>query len=391
MVSYLRLMILGSRLQTLQEWKPTAHGHNFWLDIISAVAPKVDQVVIASIQGKPYQNDRPAIVVTELPFEIRHERLEPNPYLKTALFIGAYAWVDKIVRKFDIDVMHLIDNYGPIQIALSRVKVKKTIFQAHYDPRYRMYDQFLRMSLRPFDTVIAGSNQLADRFRELCLAPRSVEAIPLAVSLDSLDGEVVDERRTRAHLGIKSDSKIILWSGFISTVVGEPEFIFSLRVAKQLIDKISGIEFVFAFKKEHFRKDYKKFEEVGIRIIPIPSRTEFLELARISELLFSPCLNDRAIVCPPLTWLECMAYGVPIVTTNVRGVDEIIHDRQNGIIMLDPNKASELLYQLVRNQAKETLIVEARETVRKRFEISDAASAYLRIWSSLASEGTSTG
>jgi glycosyltransferase involved in cell wall biosynthesis len=29
-------------------------------------------------------------------------------------------------------------------------------------------------------------------------------------------------------------------------------------------------------------------------------------------------------VAPPLTWIESMGFGVPIITTNVRGADELV-------------------------------------------------------------------
>ena len=42
-------------------------------------------------------------------------------------------------------------------------------------------------------------------------------------------------------------------------------------------------------------------------------------------------VEDRdCIVAPPLTWIECMANGLPVLTTDVPGAEELVEDGRTG-------------------------------------------------------------
>jgi len=390
----MRVMLFGSRLEAIQQGKPTAHGQTFWLEMIPAIIDKVDQLLVASIGGRPSQGIGSVQVMRILPFPLQllyagdcqgNDDLEDNYIVKTALFAGAYRRVQELVEKWGIDVIHLIENYGPIQAALSRVEVAKSIFQLHYDPRYPMYDELLRLSLRPFDAIITGSQAVAAKLRELRVAPSAmIRSIPWGVPLDAFENHSTDRADVRSHFGLDPNAKIVLWTGFISTVVRIEELLFSLEVAKKLVDEFADVVFVFAFKRQQFDRRYEQFEKDRVKVLSLGSRTEFLRLASVSSLLFSPCLNRRAILGPPLTWLECMAQGVPVVTTGVAGVDEILQDDKNGIVVQDADQVANRLRSLLRDHAKtEQLGRAAKETVRQKFGIEQVADAYLQLWSSL--------
>lgn len=309
-------------------------------------------------------------------------KLETSYVLKTLFFGESYPHVTKLVRKHRIDLIHLMDNYGPSQVALSRISVPKTIFQLNYNPRYPFYSELLKASLRPFDRVVTGSAALARMLRESKAAPRT-EAIPWAVALSSVGYQSADYSGAKAHLGLKGKSIVVLWTGFLP-LVGKRELLFSLRVAKQLVHRLPNIKFVFAFKSEHFVREYKGLEHERIRIASLRSKTGLLQLASTCDVLFSPCLNDAAVFGPPLTWLECMAQGLPIVTTSLPGIDEVVSNDANGIILPQPGQAQDALYQLVIDPERiARLSIGARKNIGKRFEINSTADAYERMWLSV--------
>lgn len=380
-------MLLGLRL----ELRPTSSAHNFWLGMIPEIEKHVEKLLIVSIGGRPPENDSPMPLERLLPFPLQliyagnprgNAKLESSYLLKTILFSGVYPKILELVKKHQIDLIHLIDNYGPIQIAAAQFTAAKSTYQLNYNPRSPLYDEFLRLSLKSFDLVIAGSTALARKLRALQVAPR-VEPIPWAVSLESLEKQTVDYAKVRAGLGLVQGAPVVLWTGFLPHI-GKREFLFSLRVAKELVKELPKAQFVFAFKSEHFDERYRSFEEDRIRIISLRSRTEFLQLAGASNLLFSPCLNHRGVLGPPLTWLESMAIGLPIVTTNLPGADELIINGTNGIIIPSPDLAQQALSELLRNPEDiEGLAIEAKETVRRKFTIKNAAPKYLRAWSSI--------
>jgi len=379
-------MLLGSRIEP----RPTSSAHNFWLNMIPAIAKDVDQLVIASIGGGASRGviDGVKFVnMTPFPLQLAYSnrttgnvRLESNYVFKTMLLGNAFPMIAKLVRRHQIDLVHVIDNYGPIQVGFSLVKAAKTIFQLNYNPRYPLYDELIKLSLKPFDAVITGSFALARRLRELGVSARC-EPIPWAISPNLLANPTANTLELRKRFRLDPKLPVVMWTGFIP-LVGTREFLFSMRVAKRVTAEFRNVQFIFAFKSEHFDSEYKSFEEQRIRVISLNSRTDFLKLAHVSTLLLCPCLNDRAIVGPPLTWLESMAHGVPVISTQVEGIDEVILNDVNGIVLRETENAHATILKLLHDPRKiERLSFAARETVRKKFELPSALKAYLRIWS----------
>jgi len=244
-------------------------------------------------------------------------KLESNYVFKTMLFGNAFRMIAKLLRRHQIDLVQVIDNYGPGQIVLSLLKVAKTTYQLNYNPRYPLYDEFIKLSLKPFDAIITGSYTLAERLRELGVHAKC-EAVPWAIAPNLVDNVTTNTTEARKHFGLDPKLPVVMWTGFIP-MVGRREFLFSMTVAKRVTAEFENVQFIFAFKSEHFDITYKSFEEERIRVMALNSRTDFLRLVRASTLLLCPCLNDRAIVGPPLTWLECMVHGVPVISTEVGG------------------------------------------------------------------------
>lgn len=377
----MRVMLLGQRLKPLLNWKAESHGHNFWLDMIPLIKQRVEKVVVASIAGRPVQNGG-VEVATAIPFE--NEEVDSNYFLKTATFGLAFPWLLSITKKYGIDVLHLIDNFGPVQVLFHHTNITKTISQLQYEPRYPIYDGFLRFSLRPFDAVVTGSGAIARKLEELSIAPKTILPIPWAVSAnheDNPDQQLADKRA----LGLQEYKKIVLWSGFITNVVGIKELEFSVKLVKQLIDRTDDVAFVFAFKRTHFRSEYKRLEEPRIRVVSLASKAEFLRIARVSTLLLSPCLNYGSVLSPPLTWLECMAAGVPVATTRIPGVEEAVLDGKSGLLFEASSQAVDTLLRLLGNPGKmEELTKGARQMIKKKFGLNQAADAYIKLWSHLS-------
>lgn len=336
-------------------------------------------------------HDSPLQQVRVLPFPLQliyagnsrgNVKLETSYLLKTVFFSNIYPQILKLVRKYQIDLIHVVDNYGPVQIAAAGFTPAKSTYQLNYNPRGPLYDEFLRLSLRSFDLVVAGSTALAKKLITLDVAAR-IEPIPWAVSPESLGKQTLDCAKVRTGLGLMQEAPVVLWTGFLP-LIGKREFFFSLRIAKELVLELPKAQFIFAFKSEHFNKRYQSFEEDRIKIISLRSRTEFLQIAGASSLLFSPCLNQRGVLGPPLTWLESMAIGVPVVTTNLPGSDELIINGTNGIIIPSPDLAQQALSELLRKPKDiEGLAVEAKKTISRKFTIKNVATKYLRVWSSI--------
>ena len=98
---------------------------------------------------------------------------------------------------------------------------------------------------------------------------------------------------------------------------------------------------------------------------------------------------ERAVVLPslweglPLTPLEAMAMGIPVVAHAVGGLKEIIEDGVSGVLIegTDPASYAAAVRRLTAASALRTAIVaRARRVVAERFSWSAAQRAYLDLY-----------
>ena len=90
----------------------------------------------------------------------------------------------------------------------------------------------------------------------------------------------------------------------------------------------------------------------------------------------------------PLTILEAMSCGVPVVASNVNGIPEVISDGVNGLLVRagDPISLSRAIEQMIKSpQSRERLVTEARKTIEKRFSLPTMIDSYARLFEDLTS------
>ncbi|MFA4826237.1 MAG: glycosyltransferase family 4 protein [Methanoregula sp.] len=83
----------------------------------------------------------------------------------------------------------------------------------------------------------------------------------------------------------------------------------------------------------------------------------------------------------PISLLEAMASGLPIVTNNVGAVPEIITDSYDGYVCADDEKYKECLLKLIENtQLRENIGLNARCTVEEKFNWVSRIYQYISIY-----------
>jgi len=77
-----------------------------------------------------------------------------------------------------------------------------------------------------------------------------------------------------------------------------------------------------------------------------------------------------------------MGYGLPVIATAVQGVDEIIHDGENGAIvpMDDPKAVSDAILRLLHDpEERQRLGKAARETIDKGYTLDTMCSQFEKL------------
>jgi len=104
----------------------------------------------------------------------------------------------------------------------------------------------------------------------------------------------------------------------------------------------------------------------------IGDKEKLKQLFREADMFVLPSKSEGI----PKVLLEAMAYGVPILTTNVGGIPEMITHNENGIL-IPPRSSKDIARSVVNlvedDQLRKELGVNARKTVEKKFSWKIAA------------------
>jgi glycosyltransferase involved in cell wall biosynthesis len=384
------ILIVGNR------YLPHRHegDKNFWITLVEALASRTKVFVISlNADFAGVYNQLPNVQVENVspfPFPTMQSKFSDsrlrlsNGYVSKSLsFLRICNALNRILREERIQALHFIDNYGPLMLRLHHglaSNVPSTIFAPTYNPHHPLYNSLLSLSLSPFNKVITTTHAFERRLIGLGISKEKIEVIRWGVDTSRLKPNPAKKEQIRKGLGLHSDTKLILWSGFLQQT-GVREFRYSLSIAREVLKQAPDHVFVFALKYVHFSAEYLSHEQKGVKIIETRSNEDFLNLTRASDLLLSPILSQNSIAAPPLTWIESMALGVPVATTNVGGVDELISDGYNGCTFDSLQGASGKIQSLLENEElRAEMARKSRETVTGEYDIKTIAGRYRQVW-----------
>lgn len=372
---------------------------NFWVELIEELKAEVGEIHILYVHRNivSTQHHEPNVwlhSVAPVPFPMPQRRFSAaelsatSNYLSRSLsFVRIIKEAKRILSENEIDVIHFMDNYGPIMppLLLPGIKRPLSISMMSYHPRYPAHDMLLKLTLRPFDKIVVPTNAFGKKLTELGIAKQHLRKVRWGIRTEIQPG-AQRGKGLRGQLNIAPNSRIVLWSGFLQQTSFE-DFACSIRVANRVLELNKNCSFVFCFKHVHFRQEYLRYAREGIEIISTKENREFLDLLDVSHVFLCPVLAKGSIVAPPLTWLEVMQRGIPIVTTRVEGVDEVITDGHSGCIAHTEQEVAAKVCQLLESEdMRATMGKNARASIMQGFDIRHIADEYLDLWSQMAAE-----
>jgi len=109
-------------------------------------------------------------------------------------------------------------------------------------------------------------------------------------------------------------------------------------------------------------------------------RTDFRELLSHADLFWQTAVRSEAL---PMTVLEAMAAGVPVVANDGSGCRAVIDDGSNGYLVPDNDRAAfarKTLQMVQDSQLAGQLGTQAAETIADRFSVEAMTQAYARLY-----------
>jgi len=227
---------------------------------------------------------------------------------------------------------------------LASVKMKRSSF---------LFNLFLKARnhwLIKADSFVSMYSEMTEEYLHYGVSEECITVIPQSVNAELYAPAAPEEQRVlREKLHLPLDFKLIVYTGRIVSYKGVP---LMLEVWQEIRAKypdaaiiIVGEGGVDSFNCEQEVRDYVKTHQMEKQVIFTGAVKNVDEYMKACDIFALPTQNDAF----PLCLLEAMASQMPIITTTVGALKDVIHDRENGLVV-QPGSAEEL------KEAIETLL-----------------------------------
>jgi glycosyltransferase involved in cell wall biosynthesis len=259
------------------------------------------------------------------------------------------------------------------------VRVPAVVATVHLFPDFRI-DLSNRLQLRLLGAgigrVIAVSAEIARRLRSAFAWPeRKIEVIRNAVETDPFR-RVVDPR-LRLELAGGRDRPVVLTVARLDRQKGHP---YLLEAAARVPDA----RFVLAGAGPERGALEARATALGLgdRVAFLGHRADVPELLAASDVVVLPSLYEGL----PLSLLEAMAAGKPVVASAIPGNDEAVRDGETGLLVppRDPDALAAAIRTIIGYPALAgRLGAAARASVEERFSLTSMVDSVVAIYEDL--------
>jgi glycosyltransferase involved in cell wall biosynthesis len=224
-----------------------------------------------------------------------------------------------------------------------------------------------KMALSWPQRVIAISNNVQRSLFDLGLTEDRVRLVPPGIDTSSFNPSVTGDT-FRESIGIDRDKRVLAYVGNLSRNKGLDVLLdsFNLIVRKKprtlllIVLNMPLSEYLNPSRIDSDMSIMTKIKEqigrYGIeQSVKVVGLIDNMPQAMASmDVMVSPFFNTDGIADYPVTILEAMAAGKPVVASKVGGIPEIVHHRKNGILVEpgDSNKLAEAILYLLDNETE---------------------------------------
>ena len=281
-------------------------------------------------------------------------------------FIFSFFKLIGMVRRFNIDLIHahFLLPPGLIGVCVGSLLGKKTAVTAHgsdlmIQAKNPILRNLIKFVLKKADYVVVVNQTLKEKALELGINPDKVYITPNAVDVEKFNPKNTE---LPSDVNINSDKPSML---FVGNLVFQ-----------------KGVKYLLEAKK--LMKNDAELLIVGDG----PLRTELemkVQKDHIPDVVFAGARRDVDQIMPsadvfvlpsisegfPITILEAMASGLPVVATNAGGISEVMN-KDVGIMVhpANPTELASALDKILENKTSMTdMSVAAREQALKYSEV----------------------
>jgi glycosyltransferase involved in cell wall biosynthesis len=295
----------------------------------------------------------------------------------TSTLIAERNAVRAALRPYDRAVIHWMDSslMIPALRAVCGEQHRYVTSVFRYLPASRPASAMRAMALKGTDRIFAGTEAARERLiRDGCSSDRVIVE-PWGCPVPARRQRVEETPASRVR---------ILWAGFLQQI-GREDLLRSLALAQRVRQQRPEIHFTFSLKPECFSDEFKAFEMPGIHVEA--GGRSFLGDLQAFDAFLSPVSEGESTPAPPLTWLEALAAGLPVITTAHPGIEEVVVDGHSGIVASDYDSLESRLLEPGLKSTLQAMRQNARDQHTRRYDIRTVAARYADVYHELLSEG----
>jgi len=184
----------------------------------------------------------------------------------------------------------------------------------------------------------------------------------------------IDKKNVRSQLGIESDDLFLVNVGRLTLQKGQKYLIEAMTKVVKLNSRVKLIIFGEGELKEELQKLISKYSlKENIKILQ--PRRDIIKVLASADLFVFPSLWEGF----SMVLVEAMAVGIPIIATNVTGINEIVINGINGILVKskDSESLANAIIKLIYNkEEREYLALNAKKTVGEKFNLDKIVDEY---------------
>jgi glycosyltransferase involved in cell wall biosynthesis len=291
---------------------------------------------------------------------------------RRALDVRVIDQLRRLVAQFDPDVIETASVKSHFLVRLSGVARHRPWVAFHHgytftDRKMRLYNQLDYWSLRRPDRVVTVSRAFQQQLIERRVAPSRIVLLQNAMDPDWGRGLTDDARHSlRDSLGVKSGERIVLGVGRFSFEKAFPDLVQAFAHLRRTHPDLPAKLLILGDGPERAAIEAEIARHSLQHLVRLPGhRTDVKPYYAIADALAISSLSEGA----PFALLEAMAAGVPVASTAVGGIPELVEDQQSAL--LTPARQPEMLAEslarlLTQPELAGRLAAQARALIRQR-------------------------
>jgi glycosyltransferase involved in cell wall biosynthesis len=294
---------------------------------------------------------------------------------------------------FDDRGAHIVETHGTkshfLVSLLGRRQFRWIAFHHGYtaeDAKAKFYQQFDRWSLRRCDCAVTVCEEFARLLGKRGVPRDRICVVHNAVEPGAADLHPESADEARRQWGVKKDERIVLSAGRLSSEKGHAYLIEAVSKIGALPQGRS-LRTMIAGSGPCEQKLKERVVALGMTqaVEFVGHRSDLRSLFAIADVFALPSLSEGS----PNVLLESMAARVPIVSSNVGGVSELLENRGSAILVAraDTDSLRSAILELLTNrQLAHRLAAAAFENVRSRFSPAERNKRLLEIYTQASKE-----